>query len=221
MKNLFLFQPVKPWYINQAFGDNKACINLTTNVVTSKVPFTNETVCPPGTKSVYSQMKGHNGLDVMAKRWQPVYSAQDGIVNEIETEASRGLGVGVVTNDKYFCNETGKPENFKIRYWHLIAIDVDFGEKVEVGTLIGYADSTGYSSGDHLHFEIKPVLVKDYENGVPVVSNLLQDNGYFGAVDPIPYMEMEFALDFAGVVKSFRELLARFNDFLADKLRNK
>lgn len=211
----FLFQPLKPWIVNQGFGENKVCIDLVTNEVISKDPFKDETPCPSGTKSVYSQMKGHNGIDANAYRWQPCYSCQEGWVEEKETEPSRGLGVGIITNKKFYCAETGQEEFFKIRYWHFIALNVDIGEKVNTGDLIGYCDSTGYSSGDHLHLEIKPVRQNKYGDW----ENILQSNGYFGAVDPAPYMENMFVLDFVSFWKKVKELLAILTDFLGDKLR--
>lgn len=220
-KTKFLYQPVAPWRLSQGFGENKACIDLATGKVTSKVPYLDSTVCPPGTKSVYSQMLGHNGLDIATFRWQRVYAAHDGIVAEIETEVDRGLGIGIVSKEKRFFAETGTEEHYKTRYWHFIALDVYFGEEVKTGDFIGYADSTGLSAGDHLHFELKPVRIKDYENGVPVVSNINQGNGFFGAIDPAPYMESIFALEIGGIVKKIREFIAILNDFVADKARRR
>ena len=207
----FLFRPLNTWSINQGFGENKACYDPLTNKVVSKVPFTDEASCPAGYKSVYSNMKGHNGLDVDAYRWQEVYASHSGIVTEVQTEVARGLGVGITTDKKWYCQETGKPELFKSRYWHFIALDVYMGEKITVGDLIGYADSTGYSSGDHLHFELK--VVDEFGE------NRLQGNGYFGAVDPTPYMEPIFAVEFAGLYRQVKELIAKMAGIIADRLR--
>ena len=209
----FLFQPVKPWRVFQGFGENGACIDIATG---KKVIACDGLNPPAGYKSVYSQMKGHSGLDVFAKRWQECYSAQDGFVEEVVSEDARGLGLGIITNDKYLCDQTGKPEYFKIRYWHFISFNVHKGEKVKVGDFLGYCDSTGYSSGDHLHFELKPVA----QNTKGVWYNVLQDNGYFGAVDPTPHMENIFALEFAGLWRQVKELLAKVADLLSDKMRN-
>src|SRR3990167_11093922 len=135
----FLYQPVSPFRVNQYFGEDRACISITDGkTVISKD--TNAS-CPVGYKSLYTQTKGHNGLDLQANRWQPVYAAHDGIVNEVQTETARGLGIGIVTDKKYFCKESGKEEHFKTRYWHFIALDVYLGEKIKVGDFIGYADS--------------------------------------------------------------------------------
>ena len=205
----FLYRPIKPFFINQGFGENKSCVNIATGQVISKNPFLDSTVCPVGFQSVYSQMKGHNGLDLQAVRWQPVYCSQNGRVDEVSTEVARGLGVGV---------RTKAPDGrwFRHRYWHLIALDVHNGDELKTGDLIGYADSTGYSSGDHLHFEVKEV---DQDGRV-----LNQDNGYFGAIDPISLMEDSFALDIKGVVSKLeliREKLALLTDALADWLRKR
>lgn len=217
MAEKFLYQPVSPFYINQGFGEDRACIsNIDNKTVISKE--TNQT-CPPDYRSLYAATNGHNGLDLRAVRWQPVYAAHDGIVTEIQTEEARGLGIGVVSLEKRFFEETNSKEFYKTRYWHFIALNVHRGDKVKTGDLLGYADSTGYSSGDHLHFELKPVTILDYENGVPVYNNTLQNNTHLGAINPFPYMENASALQVAGIIRQIAELAARIGDYIADKLR--
>lgn len=154
-------------------------------------------------------MLGHNGIDAIAHRWAPIYAAQSGRVDEVCTEEARGLGVGVRT-----CAPDGRW--YRHRYWHFIAIDVENGDEVQTGDLLGYADSTGYSSGDHLHFELKEV---DKDGRV-----LNKDNGYLGAVDPLLFMEDNYALNIKGITSSIqiiREKLAILADHIADFLRRK
>ena len=215
----FLYQPVKPWFINQKFGENLLCFRIGASGKMEYLPKKTEDSCPVGYTSIYSQMKGHNGLDLRAIRWQPVYASQDGFVEEVSTEVERGLGVGVITNKKYFCIETGKEEHFKYRNWHFISLNVHQGDKVRVGDLLGFADSTGYSSGDHLHFELKPVL-KEGDKWF----NILQNNGFFGAVNPEPYLYPQFAVavrDIASLLLKIREQLALLAELIADLLRRK
>ena len=217
MLDKFLWHPVSPFTIHQRFGEDRACVSNADNktVISKKT----NAACPSGYRSLYVQTKGHNGLDVAAGRWQTVYAAHDGMVTEVQTEEARGLGVGIVTDKQYLCKETGKKEHFKTRYWHFIALDVHLGEKVKVGDLIGFADSTGFSSGDHLHFELKPVIILEWENGRPIYNNVLQRNGMLGAIDPMPYFNNGSALQVAGIIRQIAELSAKLADFIADKLR--
>lgn len=194
------YRPISPWRVTQPFGANQVCIDNATGTKTTACDGLNP---PAGYRSVYSQMKGHNALDLKATRWQPVYAAREGIVTEVETEPSRGLGVGIT-------HDFGPLGRFKTRYWHFCALDVHMGERVSTGQLIGYADSTGFSTADHLHFEVKPLN--------PDGSNSLQDNGFFGAVDPTPYMFEDFARD----VDVLRSAIERLTEWLAqniDRLR--
>jgi murein DD-endopeptidase MepM/ murein hydrolase activator NlpD len=211
----FLYQPLNPFIVFQKFGENAACSNPDKTGVVSQLP---DGTCPAGKVKLYPLfgVQGHTGIDCIAKKWQPVYASADGFVEELQTEEARGLGVGIITDQKYFCTETGKEEYFKYRNWHFISMDVEKGDKVKIGDFLGYADSTGYSSGDHLHFELKPVA----QNSNGVWYNILQSNGYFGSVDPIPYMFDHLALKYS-LLKQLAELYARLLDLLADKARGK
>ena len=71
-------------------------------------------------------------------------------------------------------NVAGKPEGYR---------DV----KVKLGDLIALGDSTGASSGDHLHWGMKIVA----NNSMTLDS----DNGFYGAVDFTKYYENEFVGD--------------------------
>jgi murein DD-endopeptidase MepM/ murein hydrolase activator NlpD len=188
----FLLQPLYPIWISQVFGENKACYKIV-NGRYQVVGVPDASVCPTGYSSLYKDcgMLGHNGLDFVCPRWKPIFASTSGKVVEVCTEESRGLGIGILTEKKYYCDETGKEEYFKYRNWHLISLYVHTGDYVNEGDIIGEADSTGASSGDHDHYELKPVSfstsyadVKD-ENLV----NILQDNGYKGAINPLPYMK--------------------------------
>lgn len=186
----FLFQPIKPFYINQHFGENKSCVDLATGVSVITCDGLNP---PPGYRSLYGP-KGHLGLDLAAYHGQPVYCACDGTVSSIDTNPKSGLDVRVVSDAN---NET-----YRHIYEHLLGYQSKIGDKVEAGDLIGWADNTGYSSGDHLHFELQQWKAQQW---VPV--------------DPMPFMEDIYALEFAGLWKQVKELTARLADYLADKLR--
>ena len=188
MTKFELWYSLKPYRVHQKFGENTACLTSDKKVVV-KV----NGVCPAGTKDLYASfgMKGHNGEDLLATDSQKVYCSQDGTVVEIETELSRGLGIGIITDQKYVLGESGE-YYMKCRYWHLKGFNVKIGDTIKVGQVIGYADNTGYSSGTHLHFEIKPV---EY-NSDGTYYNVFQNNGYYGTIDPASYWNKFYSQDF-------------------------
>ena len=185
-----IYQPVKPFKINQRFGDNRACVDLATN---SKYITCDGKNPPEGYKSVYGE-RGHSGLDLAIYRGQPIYCVADGIVSSIDTNPRTGLDVRIITEYK------GK--RYLHWYEHLQGHNVKVGDKVGVGDCIGWGDNTGYSSGDHLHLEFREEV-----------------NGQWVSIDPLIYMENGFALDVKGLLAKIRELMARVAELLADKLR--
>lgn len=184
----FLFQPLSPFIINQKFGENSACVSTDGKL---KVITCDGNKPPAGYKSLYGA-GGHKGLDLYAYHGQPVYCAQDGTVEAIDTNPKTGLDVKVVTEFE--------GEKYMHVYEHLMGYQPKVGDKLKVGDLIGWADNTGYSAGDHLHFELKK-----------------WDGKKWVSIDPLPLMENIFALKFAGVWRQVQELIAKFAEYIADK----
>lgn len=186
---LKLLPPTKPFYITQKFGYSEACSEVSDLPISKrKVVAKKNGVCPVGFEELYPLlgMKGHTGLDIYAKRGMPIYASEDGFVHEVSLELERGLGLDVVTHGRYDMNEHGV-HYAKYRNWHLLSVSVVLGQSVKKGDILGYADSTGLSSGDHDHFELKPVE-KDLSGNW---YNVYQYNGYFGNIDPEPFIDLE------------------------------
>ncbi len=186
---LRLYDPVTPFHINQNFGDNLPCVKdfgLSTQVV---VTGADNFTCPVGYDKLYQHwgMSGHNGADLKAGE-QPCYAACDGVVIEKQTVPARGLGIGILTNEPVALDSFGV-HFAKVRYWHFKSFNVEVGDSVKVGDLIGTTDTTGYSSADHLHFELQP-MDKD-AGGHPNLA--LPQGNIAGAIDPIPFMVGVFA----------------------------
>mgnify|MGYP001563239806 CR=1 FL=1 len=167
-----LYRPVFKWIVTQRFGENAL--------------------------PLYKQlgMLGHNGIDVMAQNDWLVRSAHAGTVTQAGYDNSGGLGI-VVTTDKMY-NHHGIPTYFKTIYWHLKegSLKIKVGDKVDIGTALALADNTGYSTGTHLHFGLKPVYKG--EDGWSWY-NLDPDNGYLGAIDPTEYLAEDFAYQFTSM----------------------
>lgn len=211
----FLYYPVKPYQVGQRFAESEACVVAVSDVPVTqrKVVGKKNGVCPPGWVELYPLLglaKGHPGMDLAAWHGQKVYAAQDSIVEEINTEIERGLGIGLVSELKYDMGTHGR-HYAKTRYWHLKQIDVKKGQHVKAGDVIGLADNTGVSAGDHLHFELKPVEYTD--SGV--ISNVEQLNGFNGAIDPEPFFKGESAEDIPGLTAKTSLLLSLLKKMVA------
>lgn len=87
----------------------------------------------------------HTGIDVAATLGTPVLSAADGMVIAV---AHTAVGYG---NYVIVAHGAG----VMTLYGHLLATDVTVGQHVSRGQVIGAEGSTGFSTGPHLHFEIR------------------------------------------------------------------
>ena len=88
--------------------------------------------------------KFHQGVDLAAPIGTPVLAARGGIVETTGTDTVYGNYI-VLKHD----NST------QSLYAHLSAIDVKMGMRVEKGNTIGKVGTTGWSTGPHLHFEMR------------------------------------------------------------------
>lgn len=94
----------------------------------------------------------HNGIDMVGDEDNRVLSASNGIVNQIQywdgvTKTgmqSYGNLIIVKGNDNHY-----------YYYAHLKSINVSNGQSVSIGTNIGIMGTTGNSTGNHTHFEIR------------------------------------------------------------------
>ncbi len=87
----------------------------------------------------------HTGIDLAGFNAAPVYSACDGIVIKVAWW-TYSYGYHVIVN----CGD-----GWTTLYAHFRDIVVVEGQYVASGTHIGVTGSTGYSTGEHLHFEIR------------------------------------------------------------------
>ena len=140
---------------------------------------------------------GHNGFDWTAKDGEPIYWDCDikGQVLNTEIDGKGGLGVNVISHDK--------SGNFKHRFWHLKEFRCQAGQILEPGDLIGLADSTGYSTGTHLHRDLKPVIKDQNGNWKTRYPN----NGTLGTIDPALYYRYVFIGDYVKQLKGIQNQL--------------
>lgn len=97
----------------------------------------------PRTHPVYSYKSCHTGIDIRGATGTPVRAAHSGTV----INNSSGGAYGNAT----LISGAGGLTTF---YAHLSRIDVNEGERVKEGEVIGAVGATGWVTGPHLHFEV-------------------------------------------------------------------
>ncbi len=86
----------------------------------------------------------HHGIDFAVCTGTPVVAAREGVI--IQTGWNDGLGISVYVEH---------PDGVVTRYAHLNESIVELGQQVSQGEVIAYSGNTGYSTGPHLHFEVR------------------------------------------------------------------
>ncbi len=101
----------------------------------------------------------HRGIDFAAKKGSPIKAADSGMII-VAGQKSRYNGFGIVT---VIDHGRRKSDGRRIStvYAHQSRLLVKEGDFVTKGTVIGLVGSTGFSTGPHLHFEVRV-------DGVPV-----------------------------------------------------
>ena len=95
-------------------------------------------------RSGYPFRQGHPGIDLWLSMGAPVYAMHSGII-EIAKWSTIGYGFYV----------TIKSDEWWTLYGHLETLNVVAGQVVSASDTIGMGNSTGNSTGPHLHLEIK------------------------------------------------------------------
>ena len=142
-----------------------------------KIPGVYQTQSFGGHLLDYSQfgMIGHNGIDWAAPLGAPVLAAHTGRVAFNPNDPD---GYGIYA--RVYWEEDGF--TFDTVYGHFQKVN-GINRQVQAGEVIGYVDSTGFSTGNHLHFGVRKLLngaVIDYQNG------------YLGYFNPQPFFYSPF-----------------------------
>jgi len=86
----------------------------------------------------------HTGIDIASKKGDPINPAMEGTVI-YAGEIFWGFGKHIIIDNG---------DNIHTIYAHLDKIFVYKGQKVKTDTVIGHEGSTGWSTGNHLHFQV-------------------------------------------------------------------
>lgn len=119
---------------------------------------------------IHHRVTEHLAVDYASPMGTPIYAASDGTIT------FRGWGTGSGNMVKMKHNSV-----YATVYMHMQSFgDINVGDYMKMGDIIGYVGSTGWSTGPHLHYEI-------HENGAKI------DPLSFEAppAEPIPQEEIE------------------------------
>ncbi|WP_338768152.1 M23 family metallopeptidase [Bernardetia sp. ABR2-2B] len=107
----------------------------------------------------YRRYRWHHGTDLDLDTGDPIYAVFDGVIRV--KKYGRGFGNHIVIRHN---------NGLETVYGHLSATNVEIGDNVKAGQMIGKGGSTGRSTGPHLHFEMRyegnsidPATIFDFE----------------------------------------------------------
>jgi len=95
---------------------------------------------------IFKTRRLHAGVDLAAPLGTPVYAGGDGVVRRAQWVSGYGRFV-----------ELEHVNGYQTAYAHMnrIADGLKPGDRVKQGQVVGYVGSTGNSTGNHLHYEIR------------------------------------------------------------------
>jgi peptidoglycan hydrolase CwlO-like protein len=99
-----------------------------------------------GWDSLNGESRYHYGTDIAARGTVPVVAAADGYVIKSHYSSSYGNVV--------YITHSINGKTFTTVYAHMSSALVSSGQPIDKGQQIGYMGNTGYSFGQHLHFEL-------------------------------------------------------------------
>jgi murein DD-endopeptidase MepM/ murein hydrolase activator NlpD len=96
---------------------------------------------------VLGGLEFHPGIDYRAALNDNIYVVDDGKVVVAKNDVD-GYGLYVVIEHSNYCS----------LYAHMKALEVNVGQSIKAGQVIGHVGMTGMTTGPHLHFEIRDCL---------------------------------------------------------------
>lgn len=120
---------------------------------------------------------GHNGIDLYCLDGTEILAPIDMFISWTGIDSKGGLCI-------YGEYQESDTKRYELIFVHLQEFKVKAGDRVKQGDVIGLSDNTGWSSGSHLHFGVRPYV---YDNKNNVWFKEFPDNGMRGYTDPLPF----------------------------------
>ena len=101
--------------------------------------------------------RAHKGVDLAMPAGSPIYATADGVISRADWFSGYGLYVAIEHGGE-----------LQTRYGHMSRLNVEAGQQVKKGDIIGYVGTTGRSTGPHLHYEVR--IAGEAVNPVPYLN---------------------------------------------------
>ena len=122
-------------------------------------------------------LAGHKSIDFRCSVGTDLLASADGEVIDVGDQGKAGYG-------KYLRIKT--TDNRQLTYGHCSLVLVKKGDHVTTGKVIAKSGNTGRSTGPHLHFGLR-----EYTSTGSIAN---YNNGFKGAIDPLPFLTMPIEL---------------------------
>jgi len=102
---------------------------------------------------IFGSRRFHSGVDIAGPNGSPIKASNSGKV--IHAGWYGGYGKVVILNHGILTDGAYSGKKVSTLYAHMSRIEVKVGNYIKKGQVVGYEGSTGYSTGPHLHFEVR------------------------------------------------------------------
>lgn len=109
------------------------------------------------THPILGGRRAHKGVDLAMPAGSPIYATADGVISRADWFSGYGLYVAIEHGGE-----------LQTRYGHMSRLNVEAGQQVKKGDIIGYVGTTGRSTGPHLHYEVR--IAGEAVNPVPYLN---------------------------------------------------
>lgn len=126
----------------------------------------------------------HNGIDLAMPEGTTLRAIGDGVVDRVfDGDSNIGEGLSIRLED-----------GTRAIYGHMSDVDVNIGDKVNVGDVLGESGSTGLSTGPHLHFSLRDGKTGEWIDPTPIADELASMSGNLETVEKIPWWDISAQL---------------------------
>lgn len=169
---------------------SKVELKMVENSSDFHAPIVGKVISPYGPR----RGRNHNGVDIPLSMHEPIYATFDGKIRYAKYNTG-GFGNLVIIR-----HANG------LETWsaHLSRTNVQSGDMVKAGQIIGFGGSTGRSRGPHLHFEIRycdqtfdPEFILDFESGNLKYHTFILEKSFFNIHSRATEMLEEDETDFS------------------------